>query len=102
MAEKTSIKTVLNKLTGGEDLTRQEAYNMISLINKEQISEVQLAGFLASLTTKGPTITEIAGIAEGMRDNCKPIRPEVEGRLIDTCGTGGGFSTYNVSTVPRL
>lgn len=99
MTEKTSIKTILGKLTNKEDLARKEAYDVISLINDDQVSEAQLAGFLASLTTKGPTITEIAGIAEGMRDHCKPIRPEVEGRLIDTCGTGGGFSTYNVSTI---
>lgn len=102
MTEKTPIKTILDKLTNGEDLERKEAYDIISHIDCGKIGEVKLAGFLASLTTKGPTITEIAGIAEGMRDHCKPIGPEVEGRLIDTCGTGGGFSTYNVSTITAI
>jgi len=66
------------------------------------MTDVQIGGFLAALTTKGPTTDEIAGIAEGMRDHCELIGPDVHGRMIDTCGTGGGYSTYNVSTLVSI
>jgi anthranilate phosphoribosyltransferase len=33
-----------------------------------------------------------------MRKNCVPLRPNVAGELMDTCGTGGGISTFNIST----
>src|SRR5665647_2629486 len=33
-----------------------------------------------------------------MRDNCIKISPKVNDELMDTCGTGGGLSTFNIST----
>jgi anthranilate phosphoribosyltransferase len=98
----TSVKTVFSKLTQGRNLTAQEAYDVVELLQADELTDPQIAGFLAALTTKGPTTDEIAGIAEGMRDNCELIRPEVHGTLIDTCGTGGGYSTYNVSTTVSI
>jgi anthranilate phosphoribosyltransferase len=47
---------------------------------------------------KGPTLTEITAIAKAMRDNCIQISPKVDDELMDTCGTGGGLSTFNIST----
>ncbi|MFB6147140.1 MAG: anthranilate phosphoribosyltransferase [Halobacteriaceae archaeon] len=98
----TSVKTVFSKLTDGRNLTAAEAYDVVELLDADELSEVQVAGFLAALTTKGPTTDEIAGIAQGMRDNCELIEPDVHGRMIDTCGTGGGYSTYNVSTAVSI
>ncbi len=44
---------------------------------------------------------EIAGMARVMRDHA--LRVEVEGPLLDTCGTGGdGRGTFNVSTAAAL
>jgi anthranilate phosphoribosyltransferase len=98
----TSVQTVFAKLTDGRNLTRKEAYGVVEMLDEDEMTDVQIGGFLAGLTTKGPTTDEIAGIAEGMRDHCELIRPEVRGRLIDTCGTGGGYSTYNVSTLVSI
>ncbi|MFW6436072.1 MAG: anthranilate phosphoribosyltransferase [Halococcoides sp.] len=98
----TSINSLFTKLTDGRNLTREEAYGVVELLDAKEMSDVQVAGFLAALTTKGPTTDEIAGIAEGMRDHCNFIRPEVSGRMIDTCGTGGGYSTYNISTTVSI
>jgi anthranilate phosphoribosyltransferase len=95
----TSVTSLFTKLTDGRNLTRAEAYGVVELLDDGGMSDVQVGGFLAALTTKGPTTDEIAGIAEGMRDHCDLIRPDVPGRMIDTCGTGGGYSTYNVSTL---
>lgn len=51
---------------------------------------------------KGPTVSEIAAIARAMRDHCDRIEPTVSGELIDTCGTGGGLSTFNISTAVSI
>ena len=92
------IKNVLQKLTAKQDLTAEEAYSLIVAIKKDELSEVQIAGFQVALLMKGPTLTEIAAIAQAMRDNCIRIDPKVKDELMDTCGTGGGLSTFNIST----
>ncbi len=92
------IKNVLQKLTARENLTAEEAYSLIVAIKNDELSEVQIAGFQVALLMKGPTLIEIAAIAQAMRDHCIHVRPKVEGELMDTCGTGGGLSTFNIST----
>ncbi|MDP4094755.1 MAG: anthranilate phosphoribosyltransferase [Bacillota bacterium] len=92
------IKDVLQKLTSKQDLTAEEAYDLIVAINNDELSDVQIAGFQVALLMKGPTLTEITAITQAMRDNCIKINPAVREELMDTCGTGGGLSTFNIST----
>ena len=92
------MKDILQRLTQRQDLTPEQAYDVIRAIHAGEVSDVQIAGFLVSLLMKGPTVTEIAAIARAMRDHCDRIMPRVAGPLIDTCGTGGGLSTFNIST----
>lgn len=96
------MQNILRKLTAKEDLTADEAYSVILAIKNDELSEVQIAGFQVALLMKGPTITEITAIARAMRDNCQSISPQVSGELMDTCGTGGGLSTFNISTAVAL
>jgi len=96
------IQNVLKKLTANQDLTFEEAYGLIVAIDKDELSDVQIAGFQVALLMKGPTLTEITAIAQAMRDHCKGIAPRVEDELMDTCGTGGGLSTFNISTAVAL
>lgn len=96
------IKNVLQKLTAREDLSADEAYSLIEAINNDELSDVQIAGFQVALLMKGPTLTEITAIARAMRDNCIPLRPKVSSEMMDTCGTGGGLSTFNISTAVAL
>ncbi|MFA8439856.1 anthranilate phosphoribosyltransferase [Pueribacillus sp. YX66] len=92
------IKDILQKLTLKENLTEKEIYELIVAIKNDELSEVQIAGFQVALLMKGPTLSEISAIAKAMRDNCIPIEPKVDEKLMDTCGTGGGLSTFNIST----
>ncbi len=96
------IKPIFTKLTGKKDLNEKQSYKIVEEIAKGKLNDIQLSGFLASLTTKDPTTEEIAGIAKAMRDHCKNINPKVKEDLIDTCGTGGGYPTFNVSTAVSL
>ena len=92
------VNEVFAKLNGGQELTEQEAYDMITAIYKDELSAVQIMTFQVALLMKGPTMNEISFIARAMRDYCLPVSPKVDTELMDTCGTGGGLSTFNIST----
>src|SRR4051794_8237677 len=64
-------------------------------------SEVEPAGVLVALRTKGETVDEIEGLARTMRRFAKPVHAGRED-LVDTAGTGGGRPTFNVSTTAAL
>ncbi len=92
------IDEVLKKVIAGQDLETQEAYDMISAIQQDRMTNVQIMTFQVALLMKGPTITEISAIARAMRDFCVPVAPKIQGELLDTCGSGGGVNTFNIST----
>ena len=95
-------KEVLSKITSGQQLTENEVSTLIAAINRNEVSDVQIAGFQVALLMKGASKEEIAYIAKAMRDNCVPLRPKVSAELMDTCGTGGGQSTFNISTATAI
>jgi anthranilate phosphoribosyltransferase len=95
-------KNVLSKVTSRQELTEQEIGGLISAINSGDVSNVQIAGFQVALLMKGASREEILYIARAMRDNCVPLHPQVSGELMDTCGTGGGLSTFNISTASAI
>src|SRR5437764_15125847 len=66
-----------------------------------EVSETQVAGFLIAMRTKGETVDELAGLARTMRELAAPVRTDRDD-LVDTAGTGGGRSTFNVSTTAAL
>jgi len=96
------IQAALRRLTIGEQLPEEEIFQIISGIRQGEITDVQIAGFLVALLMKGPTIREVASIARAMRANCEQISPRVNGELLDTCGTGGGRTTFNCSTAVSI
>ncbi len=63
--------------------------------------EVQTAAFLIALRAKGETVPELVGLARTMRALAAPVSTSRED-LVDTAGTGGGPSTFNVSTSAAL
>ncbi len=93
-----NINEILQKLQAGQELSAEEAYDTILAIQEDQLTAPQIMGFQVALLMKGPTLTEISAIAGAMRDHCIPVMPKVSGELMDTCGTGGGLSTFNIST----
>jgi anthranilate phosphoribosyltransferase len=99
---KLAIQNAIGKLSVQESLTAEEAHHILTEIKGGEATEVHIAGFLAALTTKGPLPEEIAAIASSMRRLCNVITPKVEGYLTDTCGTGGGITTFNISTADSI
>ena len=95
------VRNILKKLIKGYNLTENETYEFVIALKEEKITDAQIGAFLLGLTMKGPTIEEIAGIVKGMKEVCNMIKPKVD-KLIDTCGTGGGLTTFNISTAAAI
>jgi anthranilate phosphoribosyltransferase len=93
------IREAIWKLVDGHSLTYTESFNAMEAIMRGEATPAQIGAFLAALRMKGETIEEITSFAMVMRRFCIRISPKVNGRLIDTCGTGGDhIKTFNVST----
>ncbi|MCL2099742.1 MAG: anthranilate phosphoribosyltransferase [Oscillospiraceae bacterium] len=95
-------KEIMEKITKKQELSETEISELIAGINKGTVNDVQIAGFQVALLMKGASLEETAYIAKAMRDNCVPLKPKVAGELMDTCGTGGGLSTFNISTATAI
>jgi anthranilate phosphoribosyltransferase len=79
------------------DLSEDEAADAMDDVFRGEATPALLSAFLVALRMKGETVDEIVGMARTMRDHS--LRVQVEGPLLDTCGTGGdGHGTFNVST----
>jgi anthranilate phosphoribosyltransferase len=92
------FKTILNKLSFSEDLTRDEAELAMNLIMSGEVSSEQVAGFLTAMRLKGESIDELTGFVKVMRDKAVKVDVDVNG-AVDLVGTGGDKSgTFNIST----
>lgn len=93
---------VLGKLTRKENLTQADVDEIIHGMNEDTLTDGQISAFLVALLMKGVTLDETAYIANAMRKVCVPLQPKVTSEMMDTCGTGGGLSTYNISTATAI
>ncbi len=94
------IREGIQKLVESIDLTHDESQNIMKDILSGVATEAQIGAFLTALRMKGETIQEISAFARTMREFCTRIHPRVNGRLVDTCGTGGDqIKTFNISTI---
>jgi anthranilate phosphoribosyltransferase len=95
------LTRAIDRLAQREDLSSDEAAAVLAEIMRGDASEVEIAAFLIALRTKGETADELAGLAATMRALATPV-PLRRDDLLDTCGTGGGRRTFNVSTTAAL
>ena len=95
------LTAAIDTLASRRDLSREQASTVLERIMAGDASEVQIAAILIGLRTKGETEDEVAGLAATMRRLATPVRPQRED-LVDTAGTGGGRTTFNISTTAAL
>jgi anthranilate phosphoribosyltransferase len=95
------LTAAIDALASRRDLSADEAAEVLAEIMHGDVSEIQIAGFLIALRTKGETVQELAGLARTMRTLAAHV-PCERGDLVDTAGTGGGRSSFNVSTTAAL
>ncbi|MBQ7732962.1 MAG: anthranilate phosphoribosyltransferase [Synergistaceae bacterium] len=98
------IKEAIIKLVNKEDLTYNEAYNVMNEIMSGNTSPTQNAAFLSALSTKSAraeTIDEISGCAAAMRDHATKVN--AGDNIFEIVGTGGDNAhSFNISTTSAL
>ena len=92
------IKTALDNVVNGQDLSSAEMRDVMRQIMTGNAGDAQIGAFLVALRIKGETIDEIAGAVEVMRELATGVQVAGE-HLVDIVGTGGDESNlFNVST----
>ena len=92
----------INPLLAGEDLSQTQAGALLDTVFGGEVPEAQVAAFLTAMRAKGPTASEVAGLAGSLRSHAVKVEVETD-NLVDTCGTGGGaVKTCNVSTAAAI
>jgi anthranilate phosphoribosyltransferase len=95
------VSRAIDAVCDGDHLTADHSAAVLTEIMGGRSSEVQTAAFLIALRAKGETVPELVGLARTMRALAAPVETLRED-LVDTAGTGGGPSTFNVSTTAAL
>ncbi|MBN1360279.1 MAG: anthranilate phosphoribosyltransferase [Sedimentisphaerales bacterium] len=97
-----TITEYLEIILDGKDLTFEQAKALQDRIFQGEVTEVQIAAFLAMMRMKKATSAEIAGLAQSLRDHAVQVKVDLD-NMVDTCGTGGAIvKTFNVSTTAGL
>jgi anthranilate phosphoribosyltransferase len=97
-----TITDYIKLLLKRQDLSFEQATELLDIVFEGQVPEVQIAAFLTAMQAKGATARELAGLAKSLRNHAVPVKVEVDD-LVDTCGTGGGaFKTSNISTAAAI
>lgn len=98
------IKEAIVKIVDKEDLTYDEAYEVMNEIMSGKTTPTQNAAFLAALSTKSAraeTTDEIAGCASSTRAHAIKVDTGME--LFEIVGTGGDNAhSFNISTTSAL
>lgn len=93
------IQNCIQKLIEGTGLSFNESTQMMQEIITGKTTSAQTGALLTALHIKGESIDELVAFVNVMKSQCLQIKPNVQGRLVDTCGTGGDrVKTFNVST----
>ena len=95
------VARAIDAVCRGDHLTADHASAVLAEIMEGRTDPVQTAGFLIALRAKGETVPELVGLARTMRSLASHVDAARE-NLVDTAGTGGGPSTFNVSTTAAL
>ena len=79
------------------DLSEEQAREAMHFLIGGEATESQIGGFLLALRVKGCTTRELAAFASVMREKALIVSHPFHD-LVDTCGTGGGVPSFNLST----
>ncbi|MCL2633025.1 MAG: anthranilate phosphoribosyltransferase [Oscillospiraceae bacterium] len=95
------IKEAIIKAARKENLSYDEAKEVMNEIMSGQASQIQMAAYLTSMAVKGETIDEITGSAAGMRSHCVRLLHNMD--VLEIVGTGGDNSnSFNISTTSAI
>jgi anthranilate phosphoribosyltransferase len=103
MSGSSDLRQAIKKLVARSDLSDSEIEVAFDSILSGSANEASIAAFLVALSMKGETAPELRAMLAVMRNHATQITPRVEGRIVDTCGTGGdSIRSFNISTASAI
>jgi anthranilate phosphoribosyltransferase len=97
------MKQILAQLVSGQTLTVDQAYRAFDLIMTGQSAPAQTASLLSLIQQREPSVDEIVGAAQVMREKATRVAVPDGMTAIDLVGTGGDHAqTFNISTSASL
>lgn len=95
------IKEAILKVCKKQDLTYEEAEQVMNEIMEGQASQVQMSSYLTAMSLKGETVDEITASASAMRAHCVRLLHDMD--VLEIVGTGGdGANSFNISTTSSI
>ena len=95
------IKEAIIRLSQKQDLSYDEAEQVMNEIMEGKATDVQMSAYLTALSLKGETIDEITASAAGMRAHCIKLLHNMG--VLEIVGTGGdGANSFNISTTASM
>jgi anthranilate phosphoribosyltransferase len=92
-----SVTRLLNKIVERKDLGADEAEALMRALIDPATDRAVAGGALIGLRLRGVRPVELAAFARVLRERALGLRSSAR-NLVDTCGTGGGRATWNLST----
>lgn len=92
-----NVGPLIEQLLAGQDLTTDQAEEIMRHMISGEAPEAVIGGFLIALKSKGATGRELAAFVRAMREASTPLDHDLP-QVVDTCGTGGGAASFNIST----
>ncbi|GMA68832.1 anthranilate phosphoribosyltransferase [Leuconostoc litchii] len=93
----SNIQKALSKLIKLQDLSAENAFQVMDDIMDGKVSDPEISAYLMGLAVKKESVSEIVGSARAMIAHATKIEPAFD--AIDIVGTGGDLSgTFNIST----
>ena len=93
------MKIILNRLIRHEQLSKEEARQMIINIADDNFNSIQIASFLTVFMMRSISLNELEGFREGLLELSIAVDLS-DFETTDLCGTGGDEKdTFNISTL---
>lgn len=97
-----NFSETLERLLFGNELTSEEARELMYATMNGALTPIQVASWLSALRTREETANEVSVFAEVLRNKAQPFNDSGMS-VLDTCGTGGDRSgILNVSTLAAI
>jgi len=91
------LQELTKQIRQKENLSELTAQRALGYILHDEVEDQDIKDFLTALSEKGESVSEIVGFAREMRNSAIKVDSGLA-NLVDTAGTGGGKSTFNIST----
>ncbi len=96
-----TFSEMVQPLIERKDLGEAQATELMNFLMSGEASEAQIGAVLFGLRMKGCTTQELASFVRVLRAKAAVIQ-HTHKDLVDTCGTGGGSQSFNISTAAAI